>query len=172
MATKTKSKKDPAKKDAKPKRTIPKAGGDYKGVEVAEVEVLIKTMSVRERRVTLSLEAKLEELELTEAYDVLVDSRLNVLLEIDAHQQELFDNVLPRLENVADCKRISAGVSTVTWTLAFDGQTIDTEAVRPFVGKQATFWAAKVGRPVKGDGDADETEGSEDPAEVAAGKDK
>lgn len=173
MAKKT-QKKAGAKTKGK-QRTVPRAAKEFKDCEIAEVEVMVKTMNVRSRGVTLALEAKLEDLDINEAYDVLVDSRLNVLLEVDAHQEELFEKALPRLENVADCSKISVGVSTISWRLAFDAQSVDIMDLQPFLEKQATLWAAKVGRPEKkkkGDEDAEDELGDEDTAEAAAGKGK
>ncbi len=45
-------------------------------------------------------------------------------LEVDAHQEELFEKALPRLENVADCSKISVGVSSLDGRVTFAASAI------------------------------------------------
>lgn len=66
-------------------------------------EVMLKGLAIGATTAGLGFEAKREDLKLELADQVLVDARLNVRLEVDPDQEELFEGALPKIESVADC---------------------------------------------------------------------
>ena len=138
-----------------------KAGKDAAGDAIpnkVKLEVMLKAVTVRERKVSIGWEGKREDLTLDTADVVFINSRLNVRLEVAEDQRDLFEDVvdpetgeqvktLPKLKAVADSARISVGISTITGTLTFNRKDVDGQVddLLLFAGKQGYMHASRTG---------------------------
>lgn len=152
---------------------------DSKGVTgKVRLEVMLKAVTVREKKVSIGWEGQRQELTLDTADHVFINSRLEVKLEVAEDQRDLFEGVndprtgqpirtLPKLKAVADSARISVGISTITGTLTFNRKDVDAslDDLLLFAGKQGYLHAKRTGFA---GGDAPPNAEEDDAGEVVA----
>ena len=131
-----------------------------------KLEVMLKAVTVRERKVSIGWEAKREDCTLDTADNVFVNTRLDVELSVSEDQKDLFEDLggsLPKLKAVADSARLSIGIGTFTGTLTFVRQDVapQVDDLLLFAGKQGYLTAKRTGARGAPEANAKEDEGGE-----------
>jgi hypothetical protein len=114
-------------------------------VDMVRLEVLTKALSVTANTVAIGWEGKREDLTLETADAVLINARMDVRLEVEPDQEELFPGTKPSFHGIGDCSKVSVGSGTVSGRLSFARNGCDLDTLLEFVGKEATLTATRLG---------------------------
>ncbi len=119
---------------------LPGAGTDF-----VRLEVMTKALGVTRDKVAIGWEGKREDLTLDTADAVLINARMDVRLEAEPDQEELFEGNNPSFHGIGDCSKVSVGSGTVSGRLSFARKDVDLDTLLEFVGKEATLTATRLG---------------------------
>lgn len=160
------AKKKPAGKKLKirPKKKGPAQDGISCKVQLKRVGIGDKTASIG-FKITRALLGPSNGAQLELADEVLVNARLDVVIECDKEQAKLFEDADPRIASVADCSSISVTTETISGGLSFKRDEIDLESLTLFANKEATVTLRRIGDRAEGeDEEADDATNDRDPA--------
>lgn len=139
--------------------------------DMVRLEVMTKALSVSKDKVAIGWEGKREDLTLETADAVLVNARMDVRLDVEPDQEELFPGTKPSFHGIGDCSKVSVGSGTVSGRLSFARKGADLDTLLEFVGKEATLTATRLGFAGKAEtGPTTEDDPQADPAETEADK--
>lgn len=137
MSTKKKPKK-------RPSRTKARAKTQSTGPKI-EARAKLRGLSVGAGTCGLGFEFSREVVSLEEADAVLVGARLDVSIDAEKGQEEMFDGAIDRVQAVADVHRVSVGRETFGARLTFARDDVEVDSLAAFAGKEATLTLVRTG---------------------------